>query len=259
MVGAKSLRRLRVPVVSSAVFLLATAVLLVLQGCSQGLSTNVDGTGATRGSLSASTTKLSLDLCDPAQGGFSLVSTNAFFPIQVGQQWRFEGEEDGALIELLITVLDETETVAGVNTRVIEEREWEDGELIEVSRNFFAQAADSTVCYFGEAVDIFEDGEIVSHEGAWRADEPGNGPGIFMPANPRPGMRFQMEVAPGIAEDEGKIVGVGPVTVLAGRFTDTIRVQESNPLDGSKGDKVYARNVGLVVDGPVELVSFTSP
>ncbi len=200
--------------------------------------------------------KLDLDFCAPS-GDFTLVSSNPYFPMQVGQQWELEGEEDDEVIRLVITVLDETEDVAGVTTRVIEEREWADEELIEVSSNFFAQASDGTICYFGEDVDIYEDGEIVSHEGAWRADDPGNAPGIIMPADPKPGVRFQMEVAPDVAEDEGKVIGIGKtVEVPAGTFTQAIRIREFNPLDGEKDYKVFVANVGIVIDGPLELVSY---
>jgi hypothetical protein len=84
-----------------------------------------------------------------------------------------------------------------VTTRVVEEIEWEDsipfgtidaGEaLIERSLNYFAQTQDGTVCYFGEAVDIYENGVVVSHEGAWRADAPDtdNGPGSSCLPSPR--------------------------------------------------------------------------
>jgi hypothetical protein len=192
-------------------------------------------------------------LCGPARQDFQLASTNPYFPMGVGRTWCYEGEEDGELVELRITVLDATELVAGVTTRVIEEREWIDGTLVEVSLNYYAATSEGTICYFGEAVDIFEDGSV-SHEGAWRADEGENAPGIIMPPDPRPGVRFQMEVAPGIAEDEGRIVGIGPVTVPVGTFEDTIRFREYNPLDGDKGYKVFALGEGLVVDGPVVLV-----
>lgn len=64
------------------------------------------------------------------------------------------------------------------------EQEWADGVLIEVSHNFYAQAVDGTVCYFGEDVDIFEGG-TVSHDGAWRADAAGNRPGIGDGRDPR--------------------------------------------------------------------------
>lgn len=74
--------------------------------------------------------------------------------------------------------------------------------VIETSINYYAQTQDGTVCYFGEDVDIFLPDGGVSHEGAWRADDPGNAPGIFMPADPQVGMTFQQEVAPGTAEDK---------------------------------------------------------
>ena len=45
-------------------------------------------------------------------------------------------EGDGG--RLVITVLNETKTVDGVETRVVEERETDKDQLIEVSRNYFA-------------------------------------------------------------------------------------------------------------------------
>jgi hypothetical protein len=144
-----------------------------------------------------------------------------------------------------------------VTTRVLEERHFEDGELVELSRNFFAATREGTVCYLGEEVDIYEDGEIVSHAGAWRADAPGNAPGIFMPADPRVGMKYAMENAPGIAEDAAEIVRKDfRVRVPAGVFKRTLGIRETNPLDGDVGFKVFARGVGLVVDETLKLVRY---
>jgi hypothetical protein len=209
-------------------------------------------------SATSSSKKPGLEICAPATGGFTLASTNPFFPLQVGRQWRYEGEEEGTAVQLRITVLDAVEVIGGVTTHVVEEREWHDGELVEVSSNYYVEASDGTVCYFGEDVDIYENGVVASHEGAWRGDAPGNQPGIIMPANPRPGTKFMMENAPGVAEDQGTVVGSGPVEVPAGTFPDAIRVKECNPLDGDRGVKVFARGVGLVIDGTVKLVSQTS-
>jgi hypothetical protein len=200
---------------------------------------------------------LSPALCALDRDDFTLKSTNEFFPLGVGSTWTLRGTEDGKKVELRVTVLRKTQVVGGVRTRVVEEREFENGELIESSRNFFAATEEGTVCYFGEDVDMYEDGEIVSHEGAWRADAPRSRPGIIMPADPRVGMTFQMEAAPGIAEDAGEIVAKGVrVRVRAGTFKNTIRIRESNPLDGSTGFKNFARGVGIVVDGPLSLVRY---
>jgi len=196
---------------------------------------------------------LDLGVCSPTNEGFTMTSTNPYFPMGVGTKWILEGGDE----RVQVTVLDETEVVAGVTTRVIEEREWEDDELKEVSRNFFVQASDGTVCYFGEDVDMYKDGEIVSHEEAWRADASGNRPGIIMPADPRQGMKFQTEVAPGVAEDAAEIIEVGSsVEVPAGTFTETIRLRETNPVeDEDECCKVFVAGVGIVVDEDLELVS----
>ncbi len=187
---------------------------------------------------------------------FSLESENDFFPISVGSQWIYTGDDDGEFVELHITVLDEIEVVGGVRTRVIEEREWKDGELFESARNYFAETEDETVCYFGEAVDFYENGEIISHEGSWRADKSGNAPGIIMPAEPRKGVTFQMEVAPGVAMDMGEVVGSPRVKTPAGVFRKTVRIKETNPLDGGIGFKVFAEDVGMVTDDVLQLIRY---
>ena len=192
-----------------------------------------------------------LSVCSPT-GEFTLTSTNPYFPMEVGSEWVLEGGDE----RVVITVLDETETVAGVTTRVIEEREFEDGDLKEVSRNYFAQASDGTVCYFGEDVDNYKDGEVVSHDSEWRADAPGSRPGIIMPADPSPGVTFQMEVAPGSAEDAGRIIEVGSSTeVPAGTFAETLRLEEHDALDDEREEKVFAKGVGILIDEDLELVS----
>ena len=220
------------------------------------------------------TTQLDLALCAPDENTFNLDIDNPFFPLPVGQQWIYSGQEQGQTIGLQITVLDATESFYSgqdkVNTGVVEELEWEDADgdgvvdgdefVIEVSLNYYAQTLDGTVCYFGEDVKIFNPDGSFTTEGAWRADDPGNAPGIFMPATPEVGMNFQQESAPGTAEDEATIVRSGSTTkVPADTFTDTITVRDFNPLDGSKGTKVYARDVGLVRDGPLDLISYSPP
>ena len=215
--------------------------------------------------------RLDPSLCAPGRHEFTLNIDNRYFPLPVGQQWDLTGVDEGERLGLQITVLNETETFfkgrKQVTTRVVKEHEWADAngnaridpgeEPIEISWNYFAQTEQGTVCYFGEIVDIYEGGVVVSHEGSWRADARGNAPGIYMPAEPKEGMRFQQELAPGIAEDTATIVATGRTTrVPAGTFRDTIRVRDVNPLDGSSGIKVYAPGVGLIVDGPLELVRY---
>jgi hypothetical protein len=199
--------------------------------------------------------------CDPAVSTFTTDIDNPFFPLPVGHRVVLEGEEGGGHLLVRITSLDEIETVAGVETRVVEEYEAKKDQVVEISRNFFAQAQDGTVCYFGEDVDIYDGaGNVSSHAGAWRAGVDGNRPGIFMPPSPEVGQAFQQEIAPGIAEDQAKVIALGEATeVPAGTFEDTVTMRDGSPLDGSTGEKVYASGIGLIVDGPARLTKYSSP
>jgi hypothetical protein len=200
---------------------------------------------------------LDIALCNPATATFSNPTsiTNEFFPLAAGTELILEGEEDGKTIRLEITVDGTTETVSGVETLMMVETEYEDDEKIEVSYNYMAQADDGTVCYFGEDVDIYEDDVVVSHEGAWRAGVNGALPGIMMPADPQVGDVFYQEYAEDVAEDMGSVIAFGEsVTVPAGTYTDTLTMEDCNPLeDAETGEKIYVRNIGLVVDEEAEL------
>jgi hypothetical protein len=193
---------------------------------------------------------------------FTTAGNNPFFPLIPGYALHLEGEEDGAEIASINTVLHDVEQVDGVLTRVYEERESEDGELVEVSRNFFAICRETgDMWYFGEDVDDYEDGEIVGHGGAWRAGIAGARPGIVMLGAPKLGARYAEESAPGVAEDQAEIIGVhGSATVPAGTFEDVLSVQDSDAATGELGDvKKYAHGVGNIVDGSLELVEITEP
>ena len=199
----------------------------------------------------ATTKRLDISRCAPGPG-FTVASTNPWFPMDVGRQLVLEGDEEGETLTNVVTVLNVTRTIEGVVTRVVEEREFLDGVLSEVTWNYHVQAPDGSICYYGEDVDVYTDAGI-THEGAWC---PGgdNQPGIFMPAEPVEGMEYQNEVAPGIALDEARIVGAGPTTVPFGRFEETIRIREFDPLSGGKDHKVHARDVGIIVDGTLQLI-----
>ncbi len=180
---------------------------------------------------------------------------NPFFILEPGWQMVYEGGNE----RLVITVLDETRVIDGVETRLVEERETKSGLLVEVSRNFFAiSRRTNCVYYFGEEVDIFRDGEVVSHEGAWTSGAGGARFGLMMPGQPLLGSRYYQEIAPGVAMDRAEIVSMSAVVkCAAGRFDDCLKVEETTPLEaGVKEYKYYARGIGLVQDGSLKLVRF---
>ena len=196
---------------------------------------------------------------------------NAFFPLTPGYRLVLEGEteDDGEVIDVKVeaTVLRDLESIAyqaasgdmiRLKARVWEEREFEDDELVEVSRNFVAICRETgDVFYFGEDVDDYEDGEIVGHEGAWRVGVDGALPGILFPGRFLLGAKYFQEIAPGVALDRARNVDMGfGVQTPAGSFDDCVGVIDSSALaPGEEGDpKVYCRGVGLVMDEDIVLV-----
>src|SRR3954469_4138570 len=107
-----------------------------------------------------------VDAFDVKPESFSSVGHNDYFILEPGYVLTYEGKENGKPGKLVITVTNETKLVDGVKTRVVEEREWSDGKLAEVSRNFFAidQSTDDGY-YFGEEVDEYKDGKLSGHGG----------------------------------------------------------------------------------------------
>ncbi|MBI5384457.1 MAG: hypothetical protein HZA90_07185 [Verrucomicrobia bacterium] len=188
---------------------------------------------------------------------FSSTGRNRFFILEPGYQLVLEGKEDGKAVNLTITVLDELKEVAGVQTRVVEERESADGKLVEVSRNYFAVGAQSHhVYYFGEDVDVYKGDKIV-HEGAWLAGVNGAKSGILMPGEIKAGARYYQEKAPKVAMDRAEHVSTTEtVTTPAGTFAHCLKVKETTPLESGTEYKFYAPEVGLVQDGPLRLVKY---
>ncbi|MFN0072596.1 MAG: hypothetical protein ACKVVP_14020 [Chloroflexota bacterium] len=184
---------------------------------------------------------------------------NAFFILEPGFQLRYEGKEDDETVALTITVLNDTKVIGGVDTRIVEERDWVNGELVEVSLNYFALCGQtSSVYYFGEDVDIYEKGRVVSHDGAWHHGENGARAGLIMPSEPLLGARFMQEIAPGVALDRGEIVGVSEsVQTPAGRFDNCVKVTETSGMDPKDiGQKIHCPGVGLVKDKDVLLTRY---
>ena len=147
-------------------------------------------------------------------GGFSASGANPYFVLNPGFQLVLEGKEKKDDVAVTITVLNETlvihynpdDPADTVEARVVEERETINGELAEISRNYFAicDRTDS-VFYFGEDVDIYEGGVVVSHDGAWLAGTNGATAGIIMPGVILLGAKYFQEVAPGIALDRAEM------------------------------------------------------
>jgi hypothetical protein len=190
---------------------------------------------------------------------FSSTGRNPFFILQPNYQLVLAGGEGSEAAQVTITVLNETREVDGTETRVVEERETIGGELVEISRNFFAICEETnSVFYFGEEVDDYENGAIISHEGAWLAGEGQNRAGVIMPGTILFGSRYYQEIAPNVAVDRAEIIDMGEVIQTpAGEFSDTLITRETNPLEPGVAElKYYAAGIGLIQEEDLMLQQY---
>jgi hypothetical protein len=194
---------------------------------------------------------------------FESTGANSYFILEPGHKLILENDvgQESEQLQLVITVQNETKIVNGTETRIVEERETENGELVEISRNYFAVCRPTNdIYYFGEEVDNYVDGEIASHEGAWLAGIDNARAGMIMPGKVEIGLKHYQEVAPGIAEDRAEIISINDtLDTPAGEFANVLKTEETNPLKPEEKEfKYYAPGIGLIQDETLQLVNYTS-
>lgn len=189
---------------------------------------------------------------------FSTTGENTYFILQPGFQIVLEGIEDDDTARVIITVLSETKMVGGIETRVVEENESVNSKTVEISRNFFTYCRETgDVFYFGEEVDMYKNGKLTSHSGAWLA-EGINKPGVIMPGKYEIGYKYYQEIAPGKAMDRAEIMSTSETfKTPAGNFTSVLKTKETTPLEPKEKEyKHYAPGIGLIQDEHLLLIKY---
>ena len=190
---------------------------------------------------------------------------NKYWNLVPGSKYVYEAvNEDGTeTIEVFVTT--EEKTVLGIPMTVVWDRVWLEGDLIEDTKDWYAQDKQGNVWYFGEDTMEIAQGVVINHAGAFESGVDGAEPGIIMLADPRVGDAYIQEQYKGVAEDRGEIVAIGDsVTVPFGTFNDCLVVKEWNPLEEDSDEHKYScANVGFTVlelsleDGErAELISY---
>lgn len=189
---------------------------------------------------------------------------NRYLPLSKFSRCELRGTEDGAKIRLVRTLLDRTRKFEHegrtVRAVVIQDKEFEDGELVERTLDYFAQGDGGTVYYLGEDVDNYEDGKVKDHEGSWLYGKDTDKLGVLMPAKPRVGSRWRAEDVPGITTESDKVVAIlDKVKVRGKTYRDVLKVRERSKPGSGTEFKLYAPGVGNISeqppDGRVELVN----
>ncbi len=200
--------------------------------------------------------------------GFSATIDNPYMPWLPGSRWIYEARTADGLERIVVEVTDQTRVVMGVTTVVVRDEVSVDGELKELTFDWYAQASDGSVWYFGEETAEYEGGQVATTAGSWEAGVDGAQPGVVMPAEPVIGEPYRQEYYEGEAEDMAKVITLDEmITVPAGSFTDVLVTEDWTPLDTKVLEsKYYAPGIGVVMEeslkgakDTVELISFEPP
>jgi hypothetical protein len=191
--------------------------------------------------------------------------TNPLFPVSRQHSVLLLGHVDGEPFRTEVTLLPETRIIqwAGrrVETLVSQYNAFLGGRIEEVAYDYYAQADDGSVWYFGEDVFDFRDGAIVVTEGTWLAGRDGPA-AMIMPAEPHVGDVYRTENAPGFVFEQVTVSSVGetmrgPLGPIEGGM-----VADELHSDGKIEQKIFAPGYGEFFTGgggDVEAIALAVP
>jgi hypothetical protein len=189
---------------------------------------------------------------DPTNFDNSTTVDNKWFPLVPGTHSVFEGSaiDDGQRISrrVVSTVTDLTKVINGVDTMVVLERDYTEGEEVEAELAFFAQDDYGNVWHMGEYPEEYEDGEFDKAPG-WLAGLKGASAGIAMRAEPRlktPSYAQGYAPPPINWVDRGRVYKVGQKSCVPVDCYDEVLVIEEFERNkpGAFQLKYYAPGVG---------------
>lgn len=240
--------------------LAAAAVLVAAAGCA-GDETNAEPERATTpcatpGDRTGSPSSPPTDArhYDPALFRANDMVSNAWYPLRPGTRLFYKGssEEDGERLHhtVDIVVTDLVKVVDGVPSRVVFERDYTEGELVETELALFATDRHGNVWHTGEYPEEYEEGKFVTAP-AWVHGLAGACAGITIPGRPKLGTP---DYAQGYAPppinwvDRGRVFRTGDRTcVPTACYEDVVVIEEfETGVPEAFQDKHYARGVGVV-------------
>jgi hypothetical protein len=191
------------------------------------------------------------DPVDLNPADFTTDIDNPYFPMEPLTRWTYrEIGADGEVMDVVVIVTNTTKEIAnGVTARVVRDTVSLDGEIIEDTFDWYAQDEQGNIWYLGEDTAEFENGEVTSTAGSFEAGVDGALPGIVMPANPIPGMKYRQEYYQGEAEDNGQVLSVEEMADAPfGHFEGVLLTKDTITIEPDVLEyKLYARGVGPVL------------
>ncbi len=206
-----------------------------------------------------------VDLVAPAFSNPTNV-TNPLFPISRLASVVLNGKVDGKAFRTETTLLPDTRIIEWspgqcVKTLVSQYTAYLDGRIQEVALDFYAQADDGSVWYFGEDVYNYEQGVVADTSGTWLAGKEGPA-AMIMPANAKVGVVHRPENVPGLVWEEVAVKATGrTVKGPRGPVAGAMVARELHD-DGTFSDKVFAPGYGEFYsghEGDVEALAVAVP
>jgi hypothetical protein len=178
---------------------------------------------------------------------------NPYMPVSAYRRCALRGRADGTRERSVRTLLRHTRrfSIAGspVDAAIVRDDSYEDGRLVESTRDYFAQDDAGTVYYLGERVHAIRRGRVVGHGGSWLLGPDTEVPGVIMPAHPATGDQFRPEDVPGVTTESDRVEETGLRALVHGvLYRDVIRVSEFVQPEGDVEYKLYAPGVGAIVE-----------
>jgi hypothetical protein len=199
------------------------------------------------------------------------VIDNTYFPLTAGDSYIYREVTEDGTETIIVDVTNQTQVINGVTCRVVRDRVYLEGLLIEDTIDWYAQDDAGNVWYMGEIVTNYQydaGGALIGsdNDGSWEAGVSGALPGINMLAAPAVGDAYEQEYWVGQAEDVAEVLSVTATVNLTNgsQYTNCLQTVDWNPLDPTGLEyKFYAAGIGMVfeqhVDEPVtaELTGMT--
>jgi hypothetical protein len=178
--------------------------------------------------------------------------TNPLYPISNLPSALLLGTVDRLPFRTETTLLPEPKTIEweGQQVQVLVSQyvAYLDGQIQEVALDWFGQADDGSVWYFGEDVFNYEDGKLADTEGTWLAGKDGP-PGMIMPASPQVGNVYRPENIPGLVFEEVTVKAIDQtVNGPRGPVPGAIVVSELHQ-EGTTESKIFAPGYGEFLAG----------
>jgi hypothetical protein len=234
-------------------WLCCCATVMAVGACGSGGSSDEGTTRAPAARPPAAAPAVDTDF-DPSAFSDALRIDNRFNPLVPGTQYVLKGRANRGNgrrpHRVVLTVTDLTKLIDGVRTRVLWDRDYNAGRLMEGELAFQAQDDAGNLWSLGEYPEEYEAGRFAGAPDTWIAGAQGARAGILMRAAPRRGTPSYLQGwAPRIDfADRARVLDTGERTCVPHRcYRDVVVIDEWTPAEpGAHQLKYYAPGVGTI-------------